>query len=50
MEKGDIVLVQEDISKRNTWKVGIVEELIKGRDGEIREAKVRTHKEVKLKS
>ena len=48
IEKGDIVLVQDDNTKRNTWKVGIVEELIKGRDGEIRGAKVRKSQRGKI--
>jgi len=35
------VLVQEDHAKRASWKIGIVEEVIRGKDGEIRGAKVR---------
>ena len=41
VEEGDIVLVQEDNVKRNLWKIGVVEKLIKGKDGEIRGAQVR---------
>ena len=41
IEIGDVVLVQEEHAKRATWKVAIVEEVIKGKDGEIRGAKVR---------
>eukprot|EP00794_Sanderia_malayensis_P015559 gene15559-biopygen13271 len=41
VKQGDLVLVQEDNAKRNTWKVGIIEDLVKGKDGEIRGAKVR---------
>ena len=41
ISKGDIVLVYEDNQKRNVWKMAIVEELIKGKDGEVRGAKVR---------
>ena len=37
----DIVLVQEDKVKRGLWKVAIVEEIIKGKDGQVRGAKVR---------
>ena len=37
----DIVIVQEDKMPRSPWKVGIVEEVIKGIDGNIREAVVR---------
>ena len=40
--KGDIVIVQDESNvKRNTWKIAIVEELVKGKDGETRGAKVR---------
>ena len=39
--EGDTVLVQEERTKRNTWKLGIVEELIRGKDEVIRGAKVR---------
>ena len=40
--KGDIVIVQDENNpRRNTWKIAIVEELVKGQDGETRGAKVR---------
>lgn len=39
--KGDVVLVQEENMKRGCWKTGVIEELIKGRDGVVRGAKVR---------
>ena len=40
--KGDIVIVQDENNpKRNTWKIAIVEQLVKGKDGETRGAKVR---------
>ncbi|XP_065060201.1 uncharacterized protein LOC135687544 [Rhopilema esculentum] len=38
---GDIVLVQDDNLKRGEWKVAKVEELIAGKDGHVRGAKVR---------
>ena len=38
---GDVVLIQDDNVKRGMWKMGIVEEVIKGKDGYIRGAKVR---------
>ncbi len=42
IQKGDIVLIQEENkAKRNTWKIGRIEELIRGKDREIRGAKVR---------
>ena len=34
-------MVQEERTKHNTWKLGIVEELIRGKDQVIRGAKVR---------
>ena len=39
--RGDSVLVQEENMKRGGWKTGVIEELIKGRDGVVRGAKVR---------
>ena len=42
IKEGDIALLQDEKSpKRNTWKMAIVEGLIKGADNEIRRAKVR---------
>ena len=42
IKEGDIVLLQDENSpKRSTWKMAIVEGLIKGADNEIRGAKVR---------
>eukprot|EP00794_Sanderia_malayensis_P012361 gene12361-biopygen9857 len=39
--KGDLVLLYEDNVKRALWKVGIVEDLITGKDGQCRGAVVR---------
>ena len=41
VEKGDVVIVQEDNVKRGYWKMAVVEELVAGRDGVVRGAKVR---------
>ncbi|XP_028415553.1 uncharacterized protein LOC114538695 [Dendronephthya gigantea] len=41
-EVGDAVIIQDEAKNRNHWKMGIVEELISGRDGIVRGAKVRT--------
>ena len=39
--KGDVVIVQDENNpRRNTWKIAIVEQLVKGQDGETRGAKV----------
>ena len=40
VNKGDIVLIFEENTKRNLWKTGIVEDLIVGRDGVVRGATV----------
>ena len=37
---GDIVLVQDDNLKRTLWRLGKIEELISGKDGTVRGAKV----------
>ena len=43
LEMGDIVLIKEDFKvSRNVWKLGMVVELIKGRDGKTRGAKLLT--------
>ena len=34
----DIVIVQEDKMPRSAWKVGIIEEVIKGTDGNVQGA------------
>ena len=41
LKKGDIVTVYGEGEKRGNWKVAIVEELIVGRDKEIRGTKVK---------
>ncbi len=38
---GDVVIIKGERKNRNTWKLGIVTELIKGRDGITRAAKLR---------
>ena len=38
---GDVVLIQEDNVRRNQWKMGVIGDLIQGRDGQIRGARVR---------
>ena len=39
---GDIVIVHDDNKPRLQWKLAIVEDLIKGKDGEVRAAHIRT--------
>lgn len=41
VEKGDVVVVFEDKVKRGNWKMAKVTEVIAGRDGEVRGARVR---------
>ena len=43
---GDVVIIQDESRNRNTWKLGIVESLITGRDGIIRAARMRAGKGV----
>ena len=40
VKTGDVVVIQDDNVKRGRWKTGIIEEVIKGKDGNIRGAKV----------
>ena len=39
---GDVVLIEQEGAKRNTWKLGRVEATIEGKDGVIRGAEVKT--------
>lgn len=39
---GDVVIIRGDSKNRNHWKLGIVEQLIQGRDGITRGAKLKT--------
>eukprot|EP00794_Sanderia_malayensis_P019296 gene19296-biopygen16176 len=41
IRQGDVVLIEEDNAKRGKWKVGVIEDLIKGKDGVTTGAKVR---------
>ncbi|XP_048590618.1 uncharacterized protein LOC116613876 [Nematostella vectensis] len=41
VQVGDVVTVHDDGSKRNQWKIAVVEQLIKGRDDIVRGARVR---------
>ena len=41
VKSGDVVLIQYDHVNRGLWKMGIVEEVIKGKDEQIRGAKLR---------
>ena len=39
---GEVVIIKEDQKPRNTWKLAIVKQLITGRDGIVRGAKLKT--------
>ena len=45
IEVGDVVVLKDDQTKRQFWKLARIEELIVGRDGNIRAAKVRVPNE-----
>ncbi|CAB4013162.1 Hypothetical predicted protein [Paramuricea clavata] len=42
ISQGDIVVVHEDKIPRQLWKVGRVDDLMRGRDGNVRAATIRT--------
>ena len=44
LAQGDVVIIKEDQRNRNSWKLGIVDQLIVGRDGIVRAAKLRAGK------
>ena len=41
VSKGEVVLVHEDGVKRLAWKLGVIEDVIIGKDGEVRGAGIR---------
>ena len=41
VQKGDVVVVDGEGTKRGSWKIAIVEELVSGKDNEVRGARVR---------
>ena len=45
LKEGDIVIVKNDKTNRNFWRLGKIEELISGDDGMVRAAKVRVSNE-----
>ena len=42
-KSGDVVVIHEDNTKRALWKLGRVVDLIKGKDGVVRGARVKTN-------
>ena len=44
LAKGEVVIIKDEERNRNKWKMGIVKELISGRDGVVRAAKLRAGK------
>ena len=44
LKVGDVVLIQSEERNRGKWSIGIVVKLIKGRDGVVREARLRAGK------
>lgn len=44
--KGDVVIIKSDDKNHAQWKLGVVIDLITGRDGVVRGAKLRTPKSV----
>ena len=44
LAKGEVVIIKDEERNRNQWKMKIVEELISGRDGVVRAAKLRAGK------
>ena len=43
VQTGDVVVIHNDIKRQNFWNIGKIEELIIGRDGEVRTARVRVY-------
>lgn len=47
---GDVVIVVDERNERNTWPKGVVEELIPGKRGIVRQVMVRTAKGIRRRS
>ena len=47
---GYVVLIQEDKVPRMQWLMGVVKDLIKGRDGVVRSAIIRTSKGIRFRA
>ena len=45
---GDVIILKDDLTKRMFWKLGIVKELITGRDGQTRAALIKVPNYAKL--
>ena len=44
LAKGEVVIIKDEERNRNKWKIRNVEDLISGRDGTVRAAKLRAGK------
>jgi hypothetical protein len=44
LRNGDVMLIKGDEKNRRLWKIGIVEQLIPGRDGVVRGVRLRAGK------
>ena len=42
LKKGEVVLVEDDFKRRQTWPLAVVDEVFAGVDGKVRAARVRT--------
>jgi len=45
LNSGDVVIIRDDNKNQNQWKLAVVTDLIRGRDGIVRGAKLRTSKD-----
>ena len=41
---GDVVMIKGEDKRRGKWKIGIVKELYRGKDQEIRSVQIKTEK------
>ena len=47
ISEGDVVIVHEENVKRNRWRLGKIEEVVRGNDGIIRGAVLKTYRDGK---
>ena len=46
LKQGDLVLVMDELTPRNVWPLGLVQETTSGRDGLVRSTRIKTESTV----
>ena len=49
LKVGDVVIIEDSSKNRNHWRLAVITDLIKGRDGIVRAARIKSSKDTLLK-